>query len=1006
MLKISEYSLNLDAFPQLPLYHSDVPTDKKPIKKIAVLGATALLSALGIYCLTRLFRTEEEARADSTEMNALNPTKGPHDKVWTRGLPVAVSLENQQANPWALFAKSHTFFKESSNGYIQQRLTKSPSWLTAPIDPIISSFPGFPSGIDSVGNLLFMLDRTNGLQILNITNKGTPTLIGSYKIAGNPNKVQVVGNRAYVVAQVSGTSISGLYIINIASPTNPVLMGTYRTPDDAFGVHIVGSIAYVADYSSLQIVNIATESAPALLGSYSTNTAVDVKVVGGIAYVATGSGLLILNVATPSAPSYLGLYSGYAMAVEVIGSTAFVADVNGGGLLLINIATPSAPTLLSSYSGDFRAVQVVGNTAFAMELMKGLHIFDVANQKTPTLIGSYNTNPPNTDDGVGPVYVIGDTAFIGGNSVGLLILGGLNQLRCIGTPSVIDQGDFVVSLGGTTVQGTSSNSFKLRVGQPPFPITPISQISAKLNQPLNYQFNSGVFFDQDDQTSLVYSVTRQDGAGLPSWLNFNAQNRSLSGTPKAADIATLSYYYWASDSYFPASRISFSLKVEAPPNLVTSLPDILHLKNTLLNLYIDQNAFSDLNSDPLTFSANVEGTSSLPSWLTFSDKGFFTGTPTQAARFNITVNAMDGFGGTASDFFTLVIVDPFTPFKVVAGAKATYQIPSSAFQNMGQVTQYVATLVGGAQLPGWIQFDKSTLTFTATPTAGTSSTINLQIAAKNTLGEEFVQTFEMDVAINVAPVYQNPISTLLATVGNDFKYIIPDSVFVDGNGDSLTFTATSLGSALLPKWMVFDKNTRTFSGKPEPDDTNAYADRIETIAILASDGQETVTGTFNVAVSGESYIAKAVRIGLPILSSMTTVFGLYRKRAWILNPLNKKNYTKENIQIVVGQVFTYPFSCNPRHINEISISALSPNGMKALVYRKFDRSRLVCRKDLKNWVVMPSVMSSWLYCDPINGTLNSYGAVPNLTEISPIRIRALGEAGVILEQFDLEIRDK
>ncbi|MBX7540662.1 cadherin-like domain-containing protein [Qipengyuania sp. GH29] len=64
-----------------------------------------------------------------------------------------------------------------------------------------------------------------------------------------------------------------------------------------------------------------------------------------------------------------------------------------------------------------------------------------------------------------------------------------------------------------------------------------------------------------------------------------------------------------------------------------------------------------------------------------------------------------------------------------------------------------------------------------------------------------------------------------------FEYVVPEGIFSDPDGDTLTLSATLSDGSPLPGWLVFDAATQTFSGTP-PQDFNG----ILTIRLIASDG--------------------------------------------------------------------------------------------------------------------------------------------------------------------------
>lgn len=68
---------------------------------------------------------------------------------------------------------------------------------------------------------------------------------------------------------------------------------------------------------------------------------------------------------------------------------------------------------------------------------------------------------------------------------------------------------------------------------------------------------------------------------------------------------------------------------------------------------------------------------------------------------------------------------------------------------------------------------------------------------------------------NYVPYLKNKIPDQDATVGQFFNYTIPDSTFVDDDGNNtLAYSAKLVNGSPLPAWLVFDSITGNFSGTP------------------------------------------------------------------------------------------------------------------------------------------------------------------------------------------------
>ncbi|MGD1046176.1 MAG: putative Ig domain-containing protein [Bacteroidota bacterium] len=94
---------------------------------------------------------------------------------------------------------------------------------------------------------------------------------------------------------------------------------------------------------------------------------------------------------------------------------------------------------------------------------------------------------------------------------------------------------------------------------------------------------------------------------------------------------------------------------------------------------------------------------------------------------------------------------------------------------------------------------------------------------------------------NFVPYVKNPIPDQTATKDSSFNYQIPDSTFIDDDGNNtLTYSATLSDGNPLPAWLSFDPATRMFSGTPTT--TSAY-----TIKVTATDtANASVSCTFGI----------------------------------------------------------------------------------------------------------------------------------------------------------------
>ena len=228
----------------------------------------------------------------------------------------------------------------------------------------------------------------------------------------------------------------------------------------------------------------------------------------------------------------------------------------------------------------------------------------------------------------------------------------------------------------------------------------------------------------------------------------------------------------------------------------------------------------------LTFTAKQANGSALPGWMHFNANGTFSGTPTTAGSWSVTVTATDVNGQSVSSTFgvTVPVVDPiFTggttnPTGSVHGA-LSFTVPTATDAN-GSALTYSATLGSGAALPSWLSFNPSTCTFTGTPPVGSIGSYALKVTATAANGGSASETLTLTIA-STPPVYVGGVGDQSIPATRAFSFSYPASDFSEADGDALTFTAGSYSmsggiesDAALPSWMSFNPATLTFSGTP------------------------------------------------------------------------------------------------------------------------------------------------------------------------------------------------
>ncbi|HTS53051.1 MAG TPA: putative Ig domain-containing protein [Burkholderiales bacterium] len=370
---------------------------------------------------------------------------------------------------------------------------------------------------------------------------------------------------------------------------------------------------------------------------------------------------------------------------------------------------------------------------------------------------------------------------------------------------------------------------------------PIADQSATQDVAFSYAVPSDTFADVDVGDTLKYSATRADGSALPSWLNFNADTGTFSGTPSNADAGSLSVKLSATDSAGASASSVFALNVanvNDAPTVAHSIADKSATQDVAFSYVVPSDTFADIDvGDTLKYSATQADGSELPSWLKFdSATGTFSGTPSNAdvGSLNLKLSATDSAGASASSVFALNVAnvnDVPAVAHAIADQSATqdvafsYVMPSDSFADIdvGDTLKYSATLADGSALPSWLKFNADTGTFSGTPSNADVGSLSVKLSATDNAGANASSVFALNVAnVNDVPTVAHAIADQGATQDVAFSYVAPADTFSDIDvGDALKYSATQADGSALPSWLKFDSATGTFSGTPANADVGA-----------------------------------------------------------------------------------------------------------------------------------------------------------------------------------------
>jgi hypothetical protein len=276
---------------------------------------------------------------------------------------------------YAYLANSFTNVAQSSWGLYVVDISNPAQPKQAAFVPL-----NFVNAVYVSGNYLY-LAASNGVRIFDISNPASPSGMGAYASL-NGVDIHVAGNYAYVI-----DATKGLTVLNVANKTTPTLAGSFAAKSsNPHGIYVDGTYAYFADGDSgMVVLNVASPASISEVGRYRVTVkdlgwAQHVQVVGDRAYLVGLLGMMALDISNKAKPTSLGFYDppGPGMQLDVQGSLAYVANQNDG-VRVVDITNPSAMKEVGSYvtPGLAQGVIAVGNLIYVADDDGGLRILKV-----------------------------------------------------------------------------------------------------------------------------------------------------------------------------------------------------------------------------------------------------------------------------------------------------------------------------------------------------------------------------------------------------------------------------------------------------------------------------------------------------------------------------------------------------------------------------------------------------------------------------------------------------
>ncbi len=321
---------------------------------------------------------------------------------------------------------------------------------------------------------------------------------------------------------------------------------------------------------------------------------------------------------------------------------------------------------------------------------------------------------------------------------------------------------------------------------------------------------------------LTYTLEIRFG-GLPQGLTFNANTRTLSGTPSERGGFGLTYE--VTDANGANASVTFEVNVDRPT--LTAPADQNYTRGTAISNLILPAAIG--GTAPLTYALTGNSGRNLPAGLSFTaGTRTLSGTPSMTGTARLTYKVTDA-NGTTSD----------TAFRVTVNADLALTAPANQNYTRGTAISnlILPAATGGTgtltytltSVPG-LDFNANTRTLSGTPdTAGTTT---LTYTVTDTNGASTTATFTVMVNAGLALTASGNQNYTRGTAISNL--ILPAAT--SGTG-TLTYTLTSVPG------LTFTASTRTLSGTPSTAGTTTL-----TYTVSDTNGAST-TATFTVSVS-------------------------------------------------------------------------------------------------------------------------------------------------------------
>ncbi|MCB1121770.1 MAG: beta-propeller domain-containing protein [Verrucomicrobiae bacterium] len=268
------------------------------------------------------------------------------------------------------------------------------------------------------------------LIIADISNPGSPKLVGRLENLGITRQIEVRDKIAYIAARGDG-----LFIVDVSDPTAPSLLSKYDTIEFATGLTLGGDLVFLAcRLFGIELVDISDPRKPEHVGIARTGVSQSAVYSDGFLYVGVWGEMkvVVVDVRDPRNPVItdnlpmdgygdgVAVYEGYHYAATGQHSRAKPRENpgdpgfgTGHGLEVFSLSDPAHPKPVSRTKfppemhtdSHLWAVRVANGHAFVADNYNGLFVLDISDPAHPVFVGQHQL--PYNEERKGPYIISG-----------------------------------------------------------------------------------------------------------------------------------------------------------------------------------------------------------------------------------------------------------------------------------------------------------------------------------------------------------------------------------------------------------------------------------------------------------------------------------------------------------------------------------------------------------------------------------------------------------------------